>query len=638
MKSSFLSILSFLFLIGCSDSETAPELPEEELSLPTITTVVVSDITEVSAISGGNITDDGGDTITARGIVWGTSTGPTVSGNKIASGGGTGEFSSSLEGLDGNTTYYLRAYATNSAGTAYGNELKFNTLEPEPVAKVFEGDIRLATQTEVDDFGGENYSVIVGNVYIQGSLENPIVDLVSLGSWKKIEGELNIFHQTDLRNIDGMEGLSSVSGLTFIGDNLELENLDGLIGLTTANDLQILRNPKLMSLKGLKNLQNLFSFALMDNDALETIDGLEGVVEIERAIFIRNNNNLLNLDAFSNLKSMGSTLQIWSNDSLRSINGFNNLEYIGNYVSIERNTSLATIKGFGKLKVVEDFFAIRLNEKLIEIDALDSIRDGHRLEIEANRSLQRINILKSSNFFMGRIYIRFNNSLVEIDGFNELKFLRPSDSDFLSTIEIISNESLIGIPSFNSLIEIEGRINIFASGDYELNGFQKLETVSGSLAIGGLKKFEGFAELTFCSELILGRIRELNTLDNLSKVKKLGILSLYELPELLDLNVLLNLNELKIFMLDNCDKLTGIDGLRNMKRIDGISIRRNALLENLDGFQSLAEVSGTISITDNPSLVDFCGLQTLFDSGEFPNLDFSGNGFEPNFYNDSCSK
>ncbi|MHB8871053.1 MAG: beta strand repeat-containing protein, partial [Candidatus Doudnabacteria bacterium] len=98
------------------------------ISIPTLTTLSVTSITSMSSSSGGNITSDGGATVTARGICWNTSGTPTTSDSNTSNGSGTGSFTSSLTGLSSNTTYYVRAYATNSAGTAYGNEVSFTTL------------------------------------------------------------------------------------------------------------------------------------------------------------------------------------------------------------------------------------------------------------------------------------------------------------------------------------------------------------------------------------------------------------------------------------------------------------------------------------------------------------------------------
>ncbi len=98
--------------------------------LPTVTTSAVSNIVttiSTSATCGGNVTTDGGTTVTARGICWSSSHNPIISDNKTTDGTGTGSFTSYITELSGNTTYYVRAYATSAAGTAYGNEVSFTT-------------------------------------------------------------------------------------------------------------------------------------------------------------------------------------------------------------------------------------------------------------------------------------------------------------------------------------------------------------------------------------------------------------------------------------------------------------------------------------------------------------------------------
>jgi uncharacterized protein (TIGR02145 family) len=92
-----------------------------------LTTTNVTSITTTSAISGGAITADGGASVTARGVCWSTSQNPTISNNKTTDGNGEGLFISNITGLLTYTTYYVRAYATNSVGTAYGNEVSFTT-------------------------------------------------------------------------------------------------------------------------------------------------------------------------------------------------------------------------------------------------------------------------------------------------------------------------------------------------------------------------------------------------------------------------------------------------------------------------------------------------------------------------------
>ena len=101
-------------------------------TVPIVTTTTASNISSSSATSGGNVTDDGGTEVTARGVCWSTSHNPTTSNSTTTNGTGTGSFTSSLTGLSGGTTYYVRAYATNNEGTSYGNEISFNTTTPTP--------------------------------------------------------------------------------------------------------------------------------------------------------------------------------------------------------------------------------------------------------------------------------------------------------------------------------------------------------------------------------------------------------------------------------------------------------------------------------------------------------------------------
>jgi|GEM_PF-1028558 len=97
---------------------------------PTVITSAISNITINAAIGGGNVTSDGGATVTARGVCWNTSPSPTITDFHTVDGTGTGSYSSALTGLNASTLYHVRAYASNTVGTAYGNELSFTTGSP----------------------------------------------------------------------------------------------------------------------------------------------------------------------------------------------------------------------------------------------------------------------------------------------------------------------------------------------------------------------------------------------------------------------------------------------------------------------------------------------------------------------------
>lgn len=100
---------------------------QTKYNLPVLTTVNVTGIAQRSAISGGNITDNGGASIDSRGVCWSTSANPVITGPHSTDGTGNGSFTSTLTGLTAGVLYYVRAYATNNSGTAYGNEVSFTT-------------------------------------------------------------------------------------------------------------------------------------------------------------------------------------------------------------------------------------------------------------------------------------------------------------------------------------------------------------------------------------------------------------------------------------------------------------------------------------------------------------------------------
>jgi hypothetical protein len=94
---------------------------------PTVTTISITSITTTTAAGGGNVTSDGGASVTARGVCWSTSSNPVTSNSHTSDGTSTGTFSSSITGLTAGTAYYVRAYATNNIGTSYGSNVQFTS-------------------------------------------------------------------------------------------------------------------------------------------------------------------------------------------------------------------------------------------------------------------------------------------------------------------------------------------------------------------------------------------------------------------------------------------------------------------------------------------------------------------------------
>ena len=126
--SSFWISAALLIMI-VSECKDTPK----PLVAPTLNTLNLSDISLTTAEGGGAILSNGGSTVTAKGVCWSLDETPTMDDAKTTDGKGDGDFQSTLIGLTPNTTYHVRAYATNSVGTSYGSDMTFMTYGIEDI-------------------------------------------------------------------------------------------------------------------------------------------------------------------------------------------------------------------------------------------------------------------------------------------------------------------------------------------------------------------------------------------------------------------------------------------------------------------------------------------------------------------------
>jgi uncharacterized protein (TIGR02145 family) len=141
MKKIILLLSMGLLLFSCGPQENP------DPGVLSVTTGTVTNITTTTATCSGNVTSDGGSSVTARGVCWSTSQNPTTSNSKTTNGTGLGTYTSHITGLSPNTTYYVRAYATNSEGTAYGEQKTFTTNAQQATPSVTTGDVTNITTT-----------------------------------------------------------------------------------------------------------------------------------------------------------------------------------------------------------------------------------------------------------------------------------------------------------------------------------------------------------------------------------------------------------------------------------------------------------------------------------------------------------
>lgn len=169
-------ILIFLFSFGCEKNPT-----ENTAILPEVTTTNITNITGTTAQCGGTVISDGGATITACGVCWSTGQTPTISDNKTNNGTGDGSFTSDLTDLIPGTTYYVRAYATNSIGTGYGKAISFTTLNLPVLITAEVSDITSTSAKSGGTISSDGGSTITARGVCWSTNPNPtIVNSITL--------------------------------------------------------------------------------------------------------------------------------------------------------------------------------------------------------------------------------------------------------------------------------------------------------------------------------------------------------------------------------------------------------------------------------------------------------------------------
>lgn len=188
MKRLFVIVFSAATLLVSCKKDNSVVTPQTVL--PTLTTTVVSSPSTTGANSGGNISSEGSAPVTARGVVWDAAANPTINlTTKTSNGTGSGSFASVITGLLPNTTYHVRAYATNSVGTAYGNDVTFTTGAPKlyvcgsewnsitnsQQAKVWIDGVGTYWSNSTGGFESMGNKLLVtdaGDVYVSGAMKN----------------------------------------------------------------------------------------------------------------------------------------------------------------------------------------------------------------------------------------------------------------------------------------------------------------------------------------------------------------------------------------------------------------------------------------------------------------------------------
>ena len=223
---------------------------------------------------------------------------------------------------------------------------------------IYNGDVTLNSQEEVNEFALFNYSVINGDLRISPDYTNAIIT-------------------SDITDLSLLSSLEQVNGRVIILSNDNLQNLNGLTNLTSVGWLTIGNNESLTSLAGIQNIQNVSWFNLYGNDALTSLDDLQSWDFDLRILSINRNSSLTSISGLSNVRLYHTvyledladlttfeelnfadtlnTLQIRNNDALTSLPGLENITSI-QFLYIGGNDNLQNLEGLENLIEVSGFF------------------------------------------------------------------------------------------------------------------------------------------------------------------------------------------------------------------------------------------------------------------------------------------
>ena len=527
------------------------------LALPVLTTSDVTSITSVMAATGGTITSEGGSAVILRGICWSTSPDPTVSNSKTTNGFGTGNFTCNITGLTPGTKYYIRAYATNSAGTAYGNELSFMTLTDNVIEIPDANFKKFCLQNFDQNRDGvirESEVFYVLNLFCQAS---NISSLSGLEYFKNIEqlncGNNNISHLDVSKNIKLKNITCWVNKLTSldVSKNTELEELycmnNKLTELNVGNNKKLRRlNINDNSISSLDLSQNNSLFALMAlNNKLSQIN-LSNCLQLTE--FWCNNNNLTTLDVSANTNL---TSFICSQNQLTQINIGNNTNLIDFFCSNNQISSFDL-------------------SKITKVEKLDcSYNLINNIDISKNTSLKQFSCVgnKISSFDFSN-----NSELTDITVHENL----------ITNLDVSHNRKLISLGCWENLLS-----SLDLSQNTELKYLLCDANRFSTIDVSKNRKLEWFnAQANFITSLDLSQNPELvdvrlnrNNISsiNLKSNKKLEILQLFE-NRISSIDLTEN-TALKLFYCQ-FNQLTSIDLSKN-RNIEKLSCNGNPSLTEI---------------------------------------------------------
>ncbi len=388
-KPQLTAVIAVLFIALACEEKFKPK-PAIIKTLPVI------NITPYTARVGARLSIGKDLEVQESGVCWGIRPLPTINDSHFKNSTGDITFLKKLTKLKSGTKYYVRAYIKKDEQISYGEELSFVTEH----WKIYTGSVRLSTQSEVNNFGREKYTCIVGDLIVEENIseKDPITTLKPLISIRKVDSLLAISGNKNLTSLEGLNNINTVGEHLTIRKNPKFQNLMGLQGLiSVGGSIKLLFNPELESLKGLNNLKS-----------------------VGRSIAIQSNNNLKIIDAFQKIELIKGNLFIVQNDLLESLEGLSSVTAIG-YVRIIRNSKLNDLRGLRSLANVDEDFIVAENQIIESLEGLENLTEiGEKLTLHSNDKLTTCRALRKVEEIK-YISICQNSSLTTLDGLDGFK-------------------------------------------------------------------------------------------------------------------------------------------------------------------------------------------------------------------------
>jgi len=373
------------------------------------------------------------------------------------------------------------------------------TLSFNGFAQVYNGDLTLSTQAEVNSF---NYTEVTGQLTISEASSGEITNLNGLNTLTTIGDGLSIESNNALTNLNGLENITSIIGDydslgqgigLKISNNSNLTTINAFSNLTLMEgNIHIENNPMLVSLIGLDGITEVNgSIRILDNANLNTLSGLQNIVTVtgvgffQFGIRIEDNDALVDLTGLDGLTTLNGNLEVYGNDSLISLNGLNSLTnhtavYEG--IAIGGNSSLRSLNGLNNISSYNcSLTSIYNNNALVTLEGLPNLTE-----------------------FNGTISIERNDALISLIGLNNI-------SSILGGLKINSNENLISLEGLDNLVSVGGILSIGNS----------INSLSGYIYPGNisLTSLNNLSNLTYIgSELKITGCSSLTSLDGLENL------------------------------------------------------------------------------------------------------------------------